>query len=197
MVARICQTQKLLLCHVQFLHNHLSKRQPLALIVDPRRGAVLADHIVVAEHIPERNVILRHKHPRQLCGVPDGFFRERVLPRGIAAAKLDADGVFVPTFGVLLHVDPGRPDAPCRVSVVHRLHPAKVIHKIMRRGLHDVLLKIAKIALRRVVVPRRVVEHQIADCGASSRAVISGVRGCHLSLPAPTAAASTMPSDII
>ena len=197
MVARICQTQKLLLCHVQFLHNHLSKRQPLALIVDPRRGAALADHIVVAEHVPDRNVVFHHQKPRQLCGVPDGFFRERVLPRGIAAAKLDADGVFVPALGVLLHVDPGRPDAPCRVSVVHRLHPAKVIHKIMRRGLHDVLLKIAKIALRRVVAPRRVVEHQIADCGASSRTVISGVRGRHLSLPAPTAAASTMPSDII
>ena len=197
MVARICQTQKLLLCHVQFLLHAFPERDPLALIVDPRRGAVLADHVVMAEHVPDRNVVLRHKHPRQLCGVPDGLFRERVLPGGIAAAKLDADGVFVPALGVLLHVNPARPDAPCRVSVVHRLHPAKVIHKIMRRGLHDVLLKIAKIALRRVVAPRRVVEHQIADCGASSRTVISGVRGRHLSLPAPTAAASTMPSDII
>ena len=197
MVARICQTQKLLLCHVQFLLHAFPERDPLALIVDPRRRAALADHVVMAEHVPDRNVVFRHQKPRQMRGVPDGFFRERVLPRGIAAAKLDADGVFVPALGVLLHVDPSRPDAPCRVPVVHRLHPAKVIHKIMRRGLHDVLLKIAKIALRRVVAPRRVVEHQIADCGASSRTVISGVRGRHLSLPAPTAAASTMPSDII
>ena len=73
----------------------------------------------------------------------------------------------------------------------------KIVHKIVRGRLDDVVSEIAKIAACRVVSACRIMQNQIANRLQSPRRVIPGVCARHLSFAAPTAAASTIPSDMI
>ena len=197
MVARAAQAQKLLLCHIEFLLYQFPERLPLRLVVHPRRGAALADHVKVAQDILDRNAVARHQKPRQSCRVADRLSGKHILPRRIAAAELDADGVCVPAVRMLLHIDASRSDTPRRIAVVHRLQPPQIVHKIVCGRLDDIVSEIAKIAACRVVSACRIMQHQIANGLQPPRRVIPGVCARHLSFAAPTAAASTIPSDMI
>ena len=189
MVARSLQRKQLFLRHLHHLHDLPFEREPRVLVVHPHCGAPLADHVIMPQHVFDRNAVLAHQPSCQQRRVRHDRVLQPVAPRVIPAAHLDGDRVAVAAARVLLRINARRADRPCRILVADRLQPAVPVDKIVGRGPARGL-KIFESRRGGVVAPGRVVQHKKLDGCAAALRVITRMRRRHAVSPRRSAASA-------
>ena len=123
MVARSLQRKQLLLRHLHHLHDLPFEREPRVLVVHPHCRAPLADHVIMPQHVFDRNAVLAHQPSCQQRRVRHDHILQPVPPRVIPAAHLDVirsmpfniqpdrGGVESPDYVLTLKSSDGKKDA--------------------------------------------------------------------------------------
>ena len=147
---------------------------PQTFVAYPRFRAILVRHIIVTAYTTDRHMVLCHQLTGQLCGTFHGFLRDNVHAVSDNAAHLNANAVCVPAV-VVVTAAAFSAAMPCRVAVLHALHNAVRVYKVVSRRFHYFTREIIRVILCGITIVRGKVQANPVDREISALAVIAAV----------------------